>query len=239
MKDAKAVGTAVVAAAMTFLGVTCGYQGLTNRQSTTGLVVVDAQGEALPGHLVVLDLSKSRADSFVIKVTPDTADYKLMDKLIVFTALEGAYTVNIVGVRGGEVEMIDYPIVVSNSAKPDRPAPITPVAPVSPESESVESFIKALADTSQLDKDDAKLLSVSFTAVAEMIQPQASVQEIISATASSNRSILGGRVEACRPFLDMLNKKLKVMHGTGELVTPADHQRVWREIAQGLKDFAS
>lgn len=235
----KTYGTVAASMLATFLLTVGGSRAVTALLTESKLIVVEVQGEALPGRLLVLDLSKSRADSFACKVTPDTAEIAVLGKKIIFTGQPGVYSINIVGVKGGEVEMLDFPVQVP-AAEPDQQEP-TPDP--KPEREvrgysRVRVFVKDVATETALDKADAKKLSASFFAVADEIADTDDAHTIIAKTATANRKAMDGS-DRGRDFFDELNNRLKLMQGSGQLVNADDHRLVWRQISAGLKDYSN
>jgi len=89
-------------------------------------------------------------------------------------------------------------------------------------------------------RDDALKLSQSFTSIAAIIEQDTfdTAAELVRATATSNRDALDANLEHWALLLNELMKELKAMASTGQLPDVRSHAKVWREVAQGLQEYA-
>jgi hypothetical protein len=84
---------------------------------------------------------------------------------------------------------------------------------------------------------DAKRLAEAFRAVASQIAAGAltTPEAIVAATLTANQAALGDRRAKWAPWAERLMVTLNTEAEAGRLKTPAEHQKAWLAIAQGLE----
>ena len=66
-----------------------------------------------------------------------------------------------------------------------------------------------------------------------------SAEDIINATAASNRKALGSQIDKWVPFLTALGAELKALDEAGKLPDAKAHADLWREISLALQQYAN
>lgn len=90
------------------------------------------------------------------------------------------------------------------------------------------------------DKEKVAKLAASFKLIAERINAGLLKDAIVIAktTAESNKLVIAGD-EKLIALMAELQTLLKTKADNGELVTPADHAKIWIELSTALNDWAS
>jgi len=134
----------------------------------------------------------------------------------------GEYRFVIACAKGDTVDVITHVIKVIGP-------PATPVT------DSLAEWIPVWLWPTPMPHEECVALADSFEAVAGRIHSLLEARDWIRATADANRKVLGDRIDAWAPFLDKLGAALLKKAQDGALFTPEDHQKVWLEIAEGLR----
>lgn len=199
-------------------------------------VVIDASDKVEIGDVIVVDLSNSIGSGFDFEVIPEPKQI-LMDsngKIIYCSTGKVATEYRfIVSCAIGDKSDVETKIVevVGPPSKPAAPG---------------DNFVAqaygwiTLVDSPNI-RDDALMLSQSFSSVATLIESGMFQEagEIIEATSKSNKDALDNNLENWVPFLDALMVELTAMDVGGKLPTVESHAKVWRNVAAALKQFAA
>lgn len=187
-------------------------------------VVLNAPSSARVGELVRLDASGSSADSFKWLLVPESVDFEVYaeGKRAVFSArTTGEFLFVLAVAKDGEVDVITWKITVIGP--PDAPAADASVG------DWVVFWLWELNVTPQ-----SKLaLADNFDRIASLNLVDA--REWIYETSKSNREVLMAEYAAWEPFLKKLGGLLGELADSGQLTTPEDHARIWKEIAAALR----
>ena len=203
----------------------CAQEVASPLPTTEAKVVLKAQSSARVGEMVRFDASDSTADSFKWLLIPGSVDFLTYDSgsRAVFSArAPGNYRFVVAVAKDGTVDVIDHVIRV-----------IGP--PPNPSTNSLSEWLPVWLYATSLPRDECEILAANFEALAARDDLHKPI-EWIRATAESNREILGDRIDAWIPILDKINTALKKKAEDGLLDTPMDHAKVWREIAEGLRN---
>lgn len=237
MKEKLYVWVAVIAL---LLGV-CGVSAVTTKAvdatdavSNTSLVKIDGPIVAKAGQLIVLDVSKSNATSFTWVVEPPTANFLVIDggKRAVFShGSPGEFLFIVAGAKDGEVGVTTHRIKVEGG-QPPFPNVDGIAAKIPLWCESVVSDNK---------KDEALKLAQSFASVASIVDSGVVMtpEDVVLSTKNANRDALGENINKWVPLLEALQGELKSMSAAGTLSDTASHAKVWRDIAEGLRQYAN
>jgi hypothetical protein len=193
--------------------------------TTEAEVVLTVQPSARIGELVRFDAAQSSAAEYQWLLIPDSADFETYDSgsRAVFSArASGKYRFVLAVAKGDTVDVKTFVIVVKEP-------------PANPATDSLAEWIPVWLYATSLPRDECEILAANFEAIANRDDLTKPV-EWISATAESNREILGDRIEAWASILDKIGSALKKEAEAGQLETPEDHKKLWLEIAKGLKD---
>ena len=89
-------------------------------------------------------------------------------------------------------------------------------------------------------RDDCLKLAQSFASVAMVMDggTLTTPGDIVRATVKSNQEALGDKLEAWLPFREGLATELKALAAKNELSDTASHIKVWKIIANSLRDYA-
>ncbi len=111
----------------------------------------------------------------------------------------------------------------------DRPIPSIP--------EATQLARKWLSLVPEKARARAPELAKSFESVAADIDAGKikSVEEIIAQATERNRAALGDARNAWLPWFEALREYLNGLAAAGKLTSPADHSRIFRELAEGLR----
>lgn len=198
------------------------------------LVVLECPAEIKSGALLILDATKSKGVSFNWIVEPATPNFLVIDggKRAVFSAPGGTYRFYVAGAQGDRIDAEFRTVKVSGGD-------VVPVDPVDPKPEvpKVIEWLKLVPGEKSKVKDETQALAKAFRSVQTQIAAGVlkDANSIIAATAVANRSALGDRASAWKPFFVELEKALNAKRDAGELATAADHQREWSALAKELE----
>lgn len=188
-------------------------------------IVLVAPTSARIGELVRLDVSESNADSFKWLLVPDSVDFLVFDsgKRAVFSGREeGEYQIVVGCAKGNTIDFIIHTIKVVGP-------------PALPTSGSFAELIPYWMWVTPFPTEECTALADSFGAIAARVDELQEPGNWIKATAEANHEALGTRIDAWGVVLDKIGAELAKKAEAGELNTPEDHQRVWLEIAEGLR----
>jgi len=189
-------------------------------------IVLACPQSARIGELVRLDVSESVADSFKWLLVPQTLDFLVYDEgaRACFSArAAGEYQFIVACAKGGSVDVVTHLVRIVG------PPPM-------PQTDDFSELIPYWNWAMPLPKDECLLLADSFEAIAARKDELEEPVDWIKATAASNREVLGDRLDAWKPLLDRIGAELLNKAETGALATPEDHERVWLEVAEGLRN---
>lgn len=194
-------------------------------------VVINAEQQVNIGDLIVIDLSESKGEGFDYFVEPTPPGLRVFNdgKIIVCGTGDKSttYTFSISCAVDNDSDIAVHKITVNTASPPDN---------------SMVSKVKEWAGVveSPTKRDDALKLAQAFASVAIVIEQDTfkSPEELVKATATSNREALGDNLEYWTPLLENLMKELKEMDRLGKLSTIEAHIPVWKDIAQGLREYA-
>lgn len=221
------------------------YSGLTqNLDGDEAEVIIAAPEEVKLGKLVVLDVSQSVGNKFEWMVVPETEDFLVIDegrRAVFSSGVPGEFMFIVACAVNDSVDVKRH-IVRVIGVTPPPPPPNPPQPPVNPStalSKKVGTWCTTIQSPSR--SGDAIKLAGAFEAVAAQIDAGTLVQpyDIITSTTEANRAALGEQLQAWIPFLRSLQAELEQRADDGLLVTPTQHSAVWKEIAKGLRYFAS
>jgi hypothetical protein len=188
-------------------------------------IVLVAPDSARVGELVRFDVSASVADSFEWLLVPPSQDFEVYDagRRAVFSArVAGEYRFIIACAKNGTVNVITHVVKVLGP-------------PAQPATDSLAEWIPFWLWTYDLPRAEKTALAASFEEVAARIDELKTAEDWIKATAESNRKALGPSIDNWGPMLDKIGAALLKMAQDGRLMTPEQHQKVWLEIADGLR----
>jgi hypothetical protein len=188
-------------------------------------IVLIAPSTVRIGELVRFDVSDSSADSFKWILVPLSEDFLAYDSgaRAVFSArTAGDYQFVVACAKDGSVDVVSHTVRV-----------VAP--PASPTTDSLAEWIPFWIWNAGLPREECEKLADSFEAVAARHSELTTPDEWIKATAESNRATLGASLPAWEPILDKIGENLRKRAETGTLMSPEDHEKVWLEIAQGLR----
>jgi hypothetical protein len=206
-------------------------------------IVIKAPTTGEVGELVRLDVSESRADDFKWILVPSTVDFEIYDdgKKAVFSARKpGDYMFIVACSNGGSVDVATCIVTITGNA----PAPPDSVVPVVPDPGAGATLTQTLpywCSQQKRPQKEALQLAASFDSVAASISAGVNTdpRAIVELTAQTNRQALGASMDDWLPVLQRLQQELKLRAESGTLRTAEDHAQTWREIAQGLKNYAA
>jgi hypothetical protein len=187
--------------------------------------VLVAPTSARVGELVRLDVSESVADSFKWLLVPDSVDFLVFDsgKRAVFSGREvGVYQVIVGCAKDNTVDFILHTIRVVGP-------------PALPADGNFAELIPYWMWVTPFPTEECTALADSFEAIAARIDDLPTPEDWIKATSEANRTVLGEQISVWGSILDKIGAELAKKAESGELSTPEDHQKVWMEIAEGLR----
>jgi len=189
------------------------------------------------GDMIIIDLSESLGGGFdyAVEPIPPALLFFNDDRLIICgTGNKNlTYTFMISCALDDDSDIGVHKIKVTGSQAPGPPP--------EPGKNIVEKVKDWAGDVDSPDKrDDAIKLAQSFSSVAIVIEQDTfnTPAELVQAASTSNRDALGSNLENWTPFLDSLMQELKAMAKLGELNNVKDHAQIWKEVAQGLREYA-
>lgn len=200
-------------------------------------VNIKAPNRVKVGDLIIIDLSNSLGGGFDYAVEPMPPGLRTFDNGKIIVCGTGdknvVYTFMVSCALGDDSDIAVHKVRVYGAEE---------AGPVPDPGQNVVQKVKDWASevTSPSKRDDALKLSQSFTSIAAIIEQDTfdDVAELIRATSTSNRDALDENLEHWEPLLNELMKELKAMSSAGQLPDVQSHARVWREVAQGLQDYA-
>lgn len=199
-------------------------------------VVIKAADRVKIGDLITIDLSESRGSGFDYIVMPKPPEIQIYNDGKTIVCGTGAknqtYLFTISCALGDDSDIEIHAVTVYG---PDDPVPDA--------GENMVEKVKEWCDDveSPSKRDDALKLAQSFSSVAVIIDQDSfsSAAELVKATATSNRDALSDNLENWSPLLDSLMSELKAMDQAGKLPDVRSHAVVWKEVAQGLREYAA
>jgi hypothetical protein len=193
-------------------------------------IVLKAPDKAKVGQLVVLDVSESIATNFRWESQQKTTNFLVIDngRKAVFSAeVGGDYTFVVAAANGNTVDVKIHTIKVAGGL----PQPGDEIgAKVAKWCETINYPEK---------RDDLLKLAQSFSSVSAVVTEEMTPEDIVKATKKSNQDALGSNLQNWVPFLDGLQSELKSLAEAGKLPDNEAHRRMWKAIADGLKDYAN
>ena len=199
-------------------------------------IVIKAQDTAEVGELVRFDLSASAAQSYKWILVPESVDFETYrdGEAAVFSARKpGEYMFIVACAYNDSVDVATHIVTVGGGIVPDvsRPDAVA----------GIDKWAVYWCSTNKLPSDEAERLADSFEAISAQIAAGVlqKADEIIAATADANRKALGDSLPAWLPVLRELQAVMKEKAEQGELLTPDQHRVLWKEIADGLRNYAA
>ncbi len=200
-------------------------------------VNIQAPAKVKIGDLIILDLSESIGTGFDYKVEPVPPGLQTFNDGRVIICGTGnknvTYTFMVSCALDNDSDIGIHKIKVTGSQAPGPPP--------EPGKNIVAKVKDWVVDVKAPNKRiDAIRLAQSFASVAIIIEQDMfnTPAELVQATSTSNRDALGTNIENWKPLLDSLMQELKAMAKLGKLSTVKDHAQVWKEVAQGLREYA-
>ena len=210
-------------------------------------IILPNEIEINVGELGLLDATKSNGVAFIWRCIPDGLNVQIFAegrKLMFSSSKIGEYICVISSAYNDEVDQKVVTVTVHpKNYDPDNPNPEPPApGPIVPDgtlqgnilawSQSVRSPGKVM---------EAAALARGFDAVAVQIVAGTvlTAEDVQKATRKATNSALGSSLAQWTPFLNSLQAYLKKETLRGTLVTVEDHIKVWRDIADGLRNVRS
>lgn len=201
-------------------------------------VNIKAPDKVKVGDMIIIDLSESLGGGFDYEVEPTPPGLRTFDDGKVIVCGTGdknvTYTFMISCALGGDSDIAVHKVKVTGAKAPGPPA--------DPGENIVEKVKDWASDVdSPTKRDDAIKLAQSFASVAIVIEQDqfSSPAELVQATATSNRDALGENLSHWTPLLDSLMQELKAAAQIGKLQDVKDHARIWKDVAKGLREYAT
>jgi hypothetical protein len=201
----------------------------TNRIEVSDLkqakLVLVAPISARIGELVHLDVSESIAVEFRWLLVPDSVDFLVYDSgsRAVFSGREaGEYQIIIGCAVDGTLDIVSHTVLIIGP----------PEAPVN------GTFVELIPYWMWFDPHptvECQALADSFESIAARIKELPTSTDWIEVTAQSNRTVFGNQINIWSGILEKIGDELLRKAQAGELTTPEEHQKVWLEIAKGLR----
>ncbi len=215
----------------------CGDEDDNTPREDKAEISINAPDKVKVGDMIVLDLSESLGAGFDYAVEPTPPGLRTFDNGQVIVCGTGdenvTYTFMISCALGGDSDIGIHKVKVTGAQIPGPPP--------DPGQNIVEKVKDWASDVdSPTKRDDAIKLAQSFASVAIIIEQNTfnTPAELVQATATSNKDALGDNLENWTPFLNSLMQELKAMAQLGKLGNMAEHARLWKEIAQALREYA-
>ncbi len=209
-------------------------QNVTTSKSQAA-VKIKAVDKIKIGGMIIIDLSTSIGEGFDYVVEPTPPDLRTFNggKLIVCGTGDKniTYIFMISCALGGDSDIAVHKIKVTG-------APPADVKPGEALIQKVHRWAEYITSPSK--RDDALKLAQSFASMAVIIEQDTfgTVSELAEASRISNRDALNGHIDNWTPFLESIRDELKRMSKSGKLPDVKSHARVWKDISQGLKEYA-
>lgn len=216
-----------------FIGcLALGYYSISAKLSTTATptpiatseVTIDAPAYADIGELVRLKVVGGEKSTFSWKPLEDGSDFEVF-----IAGREAVFSARKNGV---------YKFVLAVATE-EQASVLIHIVRVGVPPESTVEWVKVMCDKLQPDKDKVQKLAAVFSLTAEKIDSGVlpDIESILKATAESNKLVIGGD-EKLLALMVELQKLLKSKSDAGSLETPADHSKVWKELATGMESWA-
>lgn len=190
------------------------------------------------GDLIILDLSGSIGEGFDYEVFPKPPGLRTFDNKRIIVCGTGnknvTYTFVISCALDNDSALAVHRVKVYG-AQETGPSP-------NPGQNIVEKVKEWASDIQSPNKyEDCIKLAQSFSSIGIIIDQDAfdSPLALIEATATSNRDALGDNVQNWAPLLNRLMVELKAAAELGLLPDTKSHSRIWKDIAQGLREYAT
>jgi hypothetical protein len=206
-------------------------------------IVITAPTSGVVGELIRMDVSKSQADSFKWLLVPESVDFEVYDngRRAVFSAREtGSYMFIVACAKDGMVDVATHVVTITQPGEPDPnkeyPKVDEPVA-----GSGLNKLLPYWCSLAKRAQVETLALAESFESVAAAVAAgvYTTPKEISKATGEANQTALGPALESWMPVLSKLQTELRRRSNAGELKTPEQHAAAWREIAEGLLNYAA
>jgi hypothetical protein len=196
-------------------------------------ISVKAPETAKIGQLVVLDATESYVDSFKWEVTPKTDNFVVIEggqRAFFSGDKPGSYTFWIAGALDKTVDLQSVTVTVEGVVPPD-PGPTGMEA-------KIREWLKLVK--SETWATEATAVATSFHGVSQQINGGVlrSPDDVIKATAISNRAVLGNSGPAWAGFGEELRKYLNSESAAGRLPDMPAHATLWAQIGSILEKIA-
>lgn len=219
---------------------TAGYSAATYSKSSFGdgeqakLSLKAAPDKARVGQLVVLDASESYVDSFAWAVTPTTTNFVTIEggKRAFFSGEKpGTYTFWVAGALNKTVDLQSFTVTIEGVVPPD-PGPTGMEA-------KIREWMKLVKSDTWV--SEATAVASSFHSISQQISANLlkNPDDVIKATAISNRAALGGAGPAWQGFGEELRKYLNEESKAGRLADMPSHAALWGLIGTTLEKIAN
>ncbi len=226
------------------------YSGLTspNTPSTSmgdgAKLVIKAPEAGEVGELIRLDVSESAAAQFKWLLVPQSVDFEYYDngKKAVFSARKpGDYMFIIACSLGDTVDVLTHVVKVIGTVPSPEPNNNYPNVSRPQDGAPLVQWVPYWCSQGLRSRDEALKLAASFDSISATISAgiNTTPEQIITVTSKSNRQALGDSIDGWIPILQNIQLEMKIRAQNGTLVTPEQHALLWREIADGLKAYAS
>ena len=218
------------------------------------VIVLTGPSGGVPGDILILDASASKAEHFAWSVTPELPDGRQTIMPLengtkcLITSVPGTYTVFLAISTADGISMKRHTVTVIGKNCPDDPQPQPGPQPKPPEPQPPQPLpdgkYKLAADAYRWavainDPTGAANLASAF----ETISSQAAaggfsgINEMLKATTEANRAAVD-RNKWLQPFFVPFDKRLSELNKSGDLRSIDDHATAWTEIAVGLRRAA-
>lgn len=198
----------------------------------TANIVFSGPSKCKAGDLVVLSVEGSHASSFKWTILPSTDNFLVIDggKRAVFSSgVGGEFKFIVACAYKDTCDVYVHTLVVNG----DKPQPTDNLSSkIAFHCDKVDSVTK---------RDDCIKLAQSFASVAMVMEGGNlnTPSDIVQATAKSNKDALGDRLDDWKPFRSGLASELEALAKAGHLTDTASHVRVWKIIADALREYAT
>jgi len=205
-------------------------------------VIINAPLTGAVGELIRLDVSNSTAESFRWVLVPDSVDFEVYDdgRHAVFSARKpGQYMFIVACAYKGTVDVVTHVINIGNA--PVDPQVKYPVVEKPAEGAPLTTMIPYWCSQAKRPREETMKLAASFESIAATISAGVNTtpEAIIQATSDANRNALGDSLESWKPVLLELQTKFQKLAEEGKLTTAEQHAQTWREVAAGLRAYAT
>lgn len=202
--------------------------------SETAQVVISGVETAKIGQLVILDAGESYVDSFKWEVSPKTDNFIVIDegKRAIFSGDKpGKYTFWVAGALNKTVDLESFTVTIEGVVPPE-PGPTGLEA-------KIRDWLKLVKSESWA--SEATAVASSFHSISQQISQGVlrSPDDVIKATAISNRATLGNSGPAWAGFGEELRKELNTMSAAGKLPDMPTHAALWAQIGTTLEKIAN